>query len=329
MATLRDIAAITGVSISTVSIVLRGQARERHLSSEVERNVLAAAAELGYRPNLSARQLRDTEDHPLFLAVYVADDFHTPMMLRFLTGLREELTAPFELVIRLYHPRHLAKAVGPEVLRLFHAAIICNATEHDLRALENAPPRIPVILYNRNSPVFPSVSMDHEAVGTLPARIFASHGRKHAVCLNAEGDYRYLQIRQEAFCRTAREKGMKVTVLSCPDTMDAGRKIAGKIAALHADCLFTAGDQLAIGVLRGLPENTVPDKLELISVGNGDTALEQHIRPSLSVIDLPMEEMARRCFALVRAKLDGADPSSEILPVKYISRESCETLDGQ
>lgn len=52
--TIVDVAARSGVSKSTVSNVIRGGA---HVSADRQRRVLAAVAELGYRPNALARQL--------------------------------------------------------------------------------------------------------------------------------------------------------------------------------------------------------------------------------------------------------------------------------
>ena len=329
MATIKQIARQTGVSPSTVSIVLRGNARERHISEATEQLVLRTAAELGYQPNLAARRLRDGERSPIFIALYMADDFRTPMMLRFLTGLRDKMQEyqDCELVIRLYEPGHLTESTGPEVLRLFHAAIVCNATASDLQALEAAPPRIPVVLYNRSSPGFPSVEMDHASIGQQMAHVFAAHGRKSAVWLASEAPYAYQRQRRDAFLQEAQRLGMEATVLSQPDSMYHGSLAARYLLEEGLpDCIAAASDQLAIGALHSLRGVAIPETLELISVGNGDRQLQQFTQPSLSVIELPMEDMARRCFAMLMRCLAGETPASEIMPVRFVGRET--TLGG-
>lgn len=67
--TMKDIAARVGVSRAAVSFVLSGQARQRGISTRVERDVLRAAKELGYRPSLVAQSLarRRTMTVGLFL----------------------------------------------------------------------------------------------------------------------------------------------------------------------------------------------------------------------------------------------------------------------
>ncbi len=323
MATIKQIAEKAGVSLSTVSIVLRGNARERHISRATEQLVQQTAAELGYKANLSARQLRGSSRQPLFIALYLADDFRTPMMLRFLTGLRYEMQAreDCELIVRLYQPGRLSEATGAEVLRLFHAAIVCNATEADLQMLEDDQPRIPVVLYNRSSPSFPSVEMDHEAIGRMMAQVFVAHGRKRAVWLASEAPYGYQRQRYEAFAGEASRLGLQVRVLRQPDDMHHGELAARQLLEEGLpDCIAAASDQLAIGLLHGLRGVDIPAQLELISVGNGDRQLQQFTQPALSVIELPMEDMARRCFALLMERLAGGQPASEILPVRFLGR---------
>ena len=56
--TLSDVAARAGVSTTTASYILNGRSAEMRISPETERRVRAAVAELGYRPNRSARNLR-------------------------------------------------------------------------------------------------------------------------------------------------------------------------------------------------------------------------------------------------------------------------------
>lgn len=55
--TMQDVAAQVGVSRTAVSFVLNGEGRKRGISRKVERNILEAARELGYRPSLVARSL--------------------------------------------------------------------------------------------------------------------------------------------------------------------------------------------------------------------------------------------------------------------------------
>ncbi len=56
--TAADIARRVGVSQTTVSLVMRGKARQNRISVKTRQRVLAAMKELNYVPNLLARGLR-------------------------------------------------------------------------------------------------------------------------------------------------------------------------------------------------------------------------------------------------------------------------------
>ena len=52
MVTIKQIAQEVGISSSTVSIVLGGKAAERKISTATQEKIFAAAARLGYQPNM-------------------------------------------------------------------------------------------------------------------------------------------------------------------------------------------------------------------------------------------------------------------------------------
>jgi len=66
---LKHIAALTGYSITTVSMVLNGRAEEFNISAETRDLILAAAKEHNYQPNLHARSLRNRATNILGLMV--------------------------------------------------------------------------------------------------------------------------------------------------------------------------------------------------------------------------------------------------------------------
>lgn len=70
MATLRDVAARAGVSASAVSYILRGDTR---FQTETIARVRAAARELGYTANLSARILKSGRNGVIGVAVYALE----------------------------------------------------------------------------------------------------------------------------------------------------------------------------------------------------------------------------------------------------------------
>ena len=130
MATIKQIAQEVGISSSTVSIVLGGKAAERKISTATQEKIFAAAARLGYQPNMAARSLRGGSGaNELVVAMFWAQDFRASMMFRFWDGLRAEIektARPVRLVIYPYVNDHLKESEALTSGANCHAAIICN-----------------------------------------------------------------------------------------------------------------------------------------------------------------------------------------------------------
>lgn len=96
------------------------------------------------------------------------------------------------------------------------------------------------------------------------------------------------------------------------------------------DAVFCGSSAIAHGALRAFCEaGYIGEKLpRLIAVGNGPEESDAFSIPSLSVVYLPMEDMARECIQLVLGQLDGqiVTPESRLLPIEYVPRESCGPL---
>lgn len=75
--TLKTIAEKLGISVSTVSLVLNGKAREKKIARETEARVLEVAAELNYRPNFLAAQFRRSTPKLLMICLEHLHDLHS------------------------------------------------------------------------------------------------------------------------------------------------------------------------------------------------------------------------------------------------------------
>ena len=88
--TLRDVADMSGVSVTTVSRILNNRESGLPIRDETRQRVLAAARTLGYRPNLLARGLRGSRSSLLGV---IARDISDPFHIQILRGINEESRA--------------------------------------------------------------------------------------------------------------------------------------------------------------------------------------------------------------------------------------------
>ncbi len=339
MVTIKDVAALSKTSMSTASIVLRGDGDDRKISKATQNQVLQAARELGYRPNISARRLREQKDNnSLSIAVFWADDFRLSMVARFMRGLQDAMKdekTQVEFSFLLYHNDELSKHASLKHATMFNAIIICNASQIDMQYLEETEFPVPVVLYNRHSARHCTVNVNDQNMGEIPAQVFARLGHRSTVVMTSDSAFPGMNVRTNTFLQEAQRNGMEARVIETENSMAGGFKAAAEFCAFtpRPDCLFCASDAIAMGVLRYFSTHgiAVPKDLELISIGNGDQEQAQYSIPSLSVIYLPMEDMAQACLKILLSMMKGdlSAPFSVELPVTYIARESCRAIEEQ
>lgn len=327
MANIKELAEKAGVSPSTASIVVNGKSKERKISQKTQDKVWKAAKDIGYRPNISARRLRDqhTMDN-MIIALYWSSDFRTNLMTRFLQGLQNSVLTQqknIEFVIHPYQNDQLKRAAGIAEISKYHAAIICNASNQDLAYLEETKFPVPVILYHRESEYYPYVSVDDEYIGRLAAEVFLSHHRRKALLTGDTTLFPGMQKRIQGFIEAGNAGKLDTMIYPCGMQMKDGYAFLKEHDGY--DCIFALSDHQAIGMLRYLMEQQkqLPDDIELLAVGSADHELEEYAAIPLSVIELPMEEMAASCLQLAIQQIEMKESEqSVLLPVNYIPRKT-------
>lgn len=337
MVTIKQIAQELGISVSTVSIVLGGKGAERKISPATQQRILDKATEMGYRPNIAARSLRGgTGAEELQIAVFWAQDFRASMMVRFWDGLRkavERQQRPIRLVIYPYNNDHLREMRALTSANDCHAAIICNASYADLEFVADTKLSVPVVLYNRFCPGYASVNVDDARMGAMAARALMDNGCKTVEVLTGPPLFEGMEVRVQGFALEIVHHGLtRPATHYCENSVQGGydaarRRLTGDWKNKLPDGIFCGSSFIAHGVRRAFWESGLSlDKFpKLVAIGNGTESFDRFAVPSLSVIRLPMEEMAAECLYMlldfVNQKI--ARPESRLMETDYIPRESC------
>lgn len=343
MVTIKQIAQRVGISPSTVSIVLGGKAEQRKISVETQQKIMQAAMELGYRPNIAARSLRGGAGaEELQVAVFWAQDFRAQMMVRFLQGLRSEIdrqTRPIRLAIYPYNNDALKDMRALTSTCDCHAALICNASYADMSFLEDTRLMIPAVLYNRVCPGYTSVNVDDAHMGALAARAFVDQGCRRAMVLTSPPVFEGMEVRVQGFVLEGSAHGLEMAgTVYCDNNMAGGyqavrRCLRKSTPEQFPDAVFCGSSMIAHGAIRAMWESGIPREQwpKVIAIGNGSEEQDVYSTPSLSVVEMPMEQMAAECLRLLLERMEGRDTGPEIhmLPLRYIPRESCGPLSNE
>lgn len=298
MATMRDIAAASGVSRSTVSRVLNDAPTRVPIPAKTRERVHEAAQRLGYRPNPMARALRGA---PTMLIGVVVRDFSDPFFAGALEALAvETMSNGYNMILGHAQGRLQEGVALTSVLETRHCdSIILFGDMQDqprlLADLRNASEPV-VALWQGNSPLeFPTVDVDDDAgvIAGVEHLIELGHERIGFVSALLPGDNPH---RRDNFVEamTSRFGGLpEGYVQGCPNTLAGGEAALRALLSLPEPptAVACSTDLSAVAVLHAAHDlgRTVPDDLSV--VGYDDLMFAAYTVPALTTLRMPTNEI--------------------------------------
>ncbi|MEU5088430.1 LacI family DNA-binding transcriptional regulator [Streptomyces sp. NPDC021356] len=333
--TLKDVAERAGVSIKTVSNVVRDAPK---VSPATRERVMRAVRELGYRPNPSARRLRTGRSGLIALAVpeltipYFAELAHhirTQATALGLTVLIEEtLKDPAEEL-------RLATGVGASLLD----GVILSPLHVTTTELAPVADAFPLVLlgersYERDHVVSDHVLIDNVAAARDATAHLAGLGRTRLAAIGADrkGSATSRQ-RLEGFQLALHAAGLPFDPRLAPPVAEfdrgngllAMRSLLELPAGLRPDAVFCFSDLLAIGAQRAVHEAglSIPGDIALAGIDGSQEGL--YSTPSLTTVvpdKAAIASLAVRCLA---ARIRSQEPlpfEVHVAPHRLEVRES-------
>ncbi|WP_285632580.1 LacI family DNA-binding transcriptional regulator [Lentzea sp. NBRC 102530] len=307
--TLADVAAASGVSVTTASLVLTGRARELRISEAAERRVRATAQELGYRRGTRTTGPRTGLSRTIGFVLDTAESSAE-------TG--EVVRGAVEAAHRCGYLLFVGVSGGDPVVRGSLAEsmrdrdvdgiVFAKADLHasfDLDGLRHGP----VVLLNATVAGLPSVVPDEVRGGRSAARVLVEAGRVRGVHLigaepdrTAGGAARLAGLRQ-----VFGAAGVEADVHGCPKwTPEAGYDVTRELLRRHRpDALVCLDDGLAFGAYQALAEAGLSVPGDVSVIGFGDHAAASWMRPRLTVVALPHRELGARAVEVLVGMVDG------------------------
>lgn len=311
-ANVRDVAALAGVSVGTVSNVLN---QSKPVSPATAARVHDAIAKLGFVRNDAARQLRVGQSRTVGIMVL---DISNPFFADVARGAEDTLGEHGRSLILGNSGESTERELN--YLDLFEEQRVSGLLITPVGAVQPRLERLrergsPVVLVDRhdNARSFSSVSVDDLRGGELAAGHLLDIGRQSLAFVG--GPLEILQVAQRARGaeRAVRSRGGASFRMLELDTMraEAGRTAGEQLLALPAaerpDAVFAANDLIALGVLQALTAAgvRVPDDIALI--GYDDISFAANAAIPLSSVRQPAHEMGRTAAELLLAEIEHPD----------------------
>ncbi len=307
-AKLKDVAALAGVSVGTVSNVLN---RPEQVSPDKKSRVLAAIDQLGFVRNESARSLRSGSTRSLgMLVLDVRNPFFTDVALG-----AENVAEDHKHSLILANS---AEDAGRELayLDLFEQqrvqGVLITPFGQVLQRLETMRSRgIPSVLVDRlaSTDQFCSVSVDDVAGGATALNHLLSVGSVRPAFVGGPFTLQQVEDRYRGAADAAAQAGVRIQLFETPDLkFERGRQIGDLIANLQPakrpDAVFAANDQLALGLLQSFAANglRVPEDIAIVGFDDIDFASQSSI--PLSSISQPRHLIGERAAQLLFDEID-------------------------
>ncbi|WP_431877805.1 LacI family DNA-binding transcriptional regulator [Amycolatopsis sacchari] len=316
VAGIKDVAALAGVSLGTVSNVLN---RPDRVSPRTRAKVEAAMAELRFVRNESARQLRAGRSRVLG---YVMLDGSNPFFTDVAAGM-EDAADEGDLSLFLCNSDNRAERESAYLSRLEQQrvqGVLITPVDPDAAVLDEIALRgTPVVIVDRTrtAATHCSVAVDDVHGGMIAVQHLVERGHERIAFIGSPATSGQVRDRREGALRALAEAGLgpdhlvdlTTAGLTVADGRNAGARLAGLPAPARPTAAFCVNDLLALGLLQTCVSLRlrVPDDLAIVGYDDIDFAAAAAV--PLTSVRQPRRQLGRTAAELLLQET--ADPHHE------------------
>jgi LacI family transcriptional regulator len=328
--TIHDVARAANVSIGTVSKALNNGGT---LRAETRAKVIAAAKQLGFRPNGLAQSLH--RGLTFTVGLITSDNFGR-FSIPIMEGLEEHLSDSRISVFMCNgadDPEREARHVDSLLGKRVDGIVVTGRRADPRRKLDVHGSDIPVLyVYSQSDePGAFGLVPDDEGGAALAVEHLARLGRRRIAHITGPERFEAVRLRRDGFRRTLARFGLAEPpkcYLPGAWSEDWGREAVRELFARAdeaPDALFCGNDQIARGAADALRERGigVPESVSIVGFDNWAIVAEA-MRPPLTTVDMNLKELGREAARSLLAMIGGKRLHGvRRLPCSLVVRESC------
>ena len=330
--TLEEVAELAGVSRSTVSRVINGQAGVR---DDVRQRVWQVIEQTGYRPNLAARALASNRSGIVSLVVPHAFStlFADPYFPRLTQGITLACNGnDLSLTLFLFHNEDEEARLTRRIANasLFDGVIIASSQFEDPLIPHLIANGVPLVVIGRQDryPQVSFVDTDNLTGGYAATSHLLRLGYRRVAHISGPQNMVAGVDRLNGYRKALDDRGRpyEEDLVVEGDFSEAGGYIAmQRLLAVRPDAVFAASDQLALGAWRAIREAGLQVPRDIALVGFDDLLPPGAGRPRLTTIRQPVVRIGREAVSVLLDVIEnGATPPRRVIfDTELVIRESC------
>ena len=332
---IKDVAKLSGVSTATVSHVIN---KTRHVSDETKQRVLRAIENVGYTPNIHARNLASGRSRTLGLII---SDITNPFFPDLVKSIQERaLELGYDVIIlnTNYEPERAAPYVQ-RLLELRVHGVMILTTEMDLSVIERlSSRRISVVFLDigKVGPHTSNIRVNYEKGVHQAVKHLLELGHRQIAFIGGPAHFKSAQFRREAFLRTMKKHRASLhaepVIFKGDFKLEGGQEAVKEILALknRPTAIIAANDLMAMGALRELARAGLQVPKDISVIGCDDTWLAKLTDPQLTTIVIPRAEIGAAAVEAVLHTNSGEGRSGREIRIhtQLLVRGSTGTAPG-
>ncbi|TNI30501.1 HTH-type transcriptional regulator GalR [Aeromonas veronii] len=333
MATIKDVAILSGVSVATVSRVINNSPKASQASRDA---VFKAMHELNYHPNANARALAHQNNETLGLIVADVSDPFFGTMVKAVEQVAQA-TGNFLLIGNGYHDAAKEKHVIEQLIGHRCSGLVVHAKMLPDEELIQMMSYVPgMVIINRIVPGFESrcVALDDRYGSWLATRHLIQKGHKKIGFLCSNHQISDSQDRLQGYLDALQEHNIPVDerLISrgSPDELGGEAAMTELLSrGQQMTAVVCYNDSMAAGALSVLSDNGIEVPQELSLVGFDDVLISRYLRPRLTTVRYPIIAMATQAaeLAIALAKGGPLPQTTHMFSPTLVRRHSVRSID--
>ena len=306
MASIRDVARLAGVSLSTVSRVVRGSPL---VNARTRARVEVAIAQVDYRPNLLAQGLRSRKGGVIGLVVpEIIDEVFSTFIHHVERCCVER---GFDLIVgnTAGHPETEGAFIEKLLRRQVDGIIFSRFSDRSQVVSRIERRNVPVVVIDRahDREDIPTVVLDNYRAGLLAAEHLIGLGHRRLGEVTGPRDITLARERHRGYAAAIRRHGLTLAprhVLEGDFEFESGRAAAEALfrqGRPDVTAVWCQADPMAVGVWSVLLNKGLRVPQDVSVMGMDNNVISQMTVPPLTTVTQPFEEMCRRAVELVVA----------------------------
>lgn len=331
---IKEVAALAGVSIATVSNVFSGR---KAVNDELKESVHKAAEQLGYRLDRAASQLRSGRTRIIAVLVPdLTDTFFATIVSRLETSASAE---GYDVIVASSHNDRSVEASRLKALLSWRpeGLIAVPCSSEIPQELEEARASLPMVLVDRvatRNAIADTVTIDNREAGEIAARHLLERGHRTIAIGVSDMDHPPIAERTEGAAAAIEARtGKRPTILNLGSDIAAGTRTLLDWMERNPlpEALIALTNVTTLSVLSALAEHRIDIPSRASVVAFDDYAWMSARNTGLTAIRQPVEDIAETAWRrlLGRIEGDGAAPvTPTVLNASLVVRASVRDLTG-